>query len=663
MNDPHSRRGREAQQINSSASPVVIYPATNVVDYTDEDADPDPTRSSPVYTFSKLHGRRAVIVALLANVVIGSIKLFAGLIGRHSSMMSEAIHSYADAINSGFLLIGLQKGSRAADKTHPFGYGLETTLWAMLASLFMLLLGGWSISLGIDRLMHPEAHEIFAVSALVLLMSIVLEIGAVYMAASAVLAEQGLEDDRPWRTILRALKQVRYVVSPTTRFVFYEDSLAFLGALLALIAITMSKFGPHVGLIPKEYSHFPDAFASVVIGLMIVGLGVYLFLHNSRGLTGSSAGPVVERHIREYVHNIHGITAVLDLKTADYGMSGVVVHLRVEVDPDIAVKDVDDLTEHVRDRVHTKFKTVKEVLIEVVAHESDQEWRNQFARVVHLGVRNEVIKPTEEQMLVNVYEFTQRRVSDIMVPRTDVDCIEVTANLQEALGKLKETGFSRLPVYRNDLDDIVGIITLKTVMGALSEYPANQSIEALVKKVGVYPENKPISDLLEEFKRRKTKLALVVDEHGGFAGIATLEDLIEEIVGEIYDPDDEEEDWIEQPNADELVVSGRFEVEKLNQHFGFNIPATDFKTLGGVVFGLLGQEPRVEDAVEFEDLTLTVLAMDGHRVNAVRIKSPEAIVDKLPDDPLISAPLPEDIRDGEVVDVEIVGTENRDALH
>ncbi|MCA9788892.1 MAG: hypothetical protein KC462_03925, partial [Cyanobacteria bacterium HKST-UBA05] len=95
MNDPHSRRGREAQQINSSASPVVIYPATSVVDYTDEDADPDPTRSSPVYTFSKLHGRRAVIVALLANVVIGSIKLFAGLIGRHSSMMSEAIHSYA----------------------------------------------------------------------------------------------------------------------------------------------------------------------------------------------------------------------------------------------------------------------------------------------------------------------------------------------------------------------------------------------------------------------------------------------------------------------------------------------------------------------------------------------------------------------------------------
>jgi CBS domain containing-hemolysin-like protein len=313
--------------------------------------------------------------------------------------------------------------------------------------------------------------------------------------------------------------------------------------------------------------------------------------------------------------------------------------------------------------VQIKFKTVKEVLIEVVAHESDQEWRNQFARVVHLGVRNNVLKSTEEQMLVNVYDFTQRRVSDIMVPRTDVDCIEVTASLQEALDKLLEVGFSRLPVFKNDLDDIVGIITLKIVVGAMHDHKPTDGIEGLVRKVDVYPENKPISDLLEEFKRKKTKLGLVVDEHGGFAGIATLEDLIEEIVGEIYDPDDEEEHWIEQPLDDELVVSGRFEVDELNEHYAFNLPDNDFKTIGGIVFGLLGQEPKVEDEVQFEDLTLTVLAMEGHRVNAVRIKSPEPIVDKVPNEPLIASQNPSQILDGEVLDVEIVSSDARDSLH
>lgn len=612
-----------------SPSPVVMKSPIPISIGLGDGLEPDdPNQLSLVHSFSKLHGRKAVLMALSANLIVGSIKLFAGVVGRQSAMISEAIHSFADSINSAFLLIGLQKGSRAPDKSHPFGYGLETTLWAMLASLFMLLLGAWSIYLGTTRLVTPVEYELFAVSALVLIMSVILEIGAVYMAATAVLAEQGIEETVPWKTILKAFVHIRHVVSPTTRFVFYEDTLALTGAVVALIAITLSEFGYHFGLIPEIYKHFPDAIASIIIGVMIVGLGVYLFMHNSRGLTGSSAGVQVEKQIRQYVISLHGIADVLDLKTADYGMSGVVVHLRLEVDPHIAVKDVDDLTDYVRERLQSKFKTIKEVIIEVVAHEWDQEWRKQFQKLVDYGVKTEVLKPSEEQMLVNVYEFTQRRVYDIMIPRTDVDCLEVEATLDDLLNMILETGHTRIPIYKEDLDDVIGIIDLKTAMEANRQADTPLDLGPLVKKVDVYPENKPISDLLEEFKRKKTKMAIVVDEHGGFAGIVTLEDLLEEIVGEIFDPDDVEEEWLEHPVPNELVVSGRYDVETLNERFGFNIPDEDFKTLGGFVFGQLGQEPKVDDQIAFEDLTLTVLAMEGHRINAVRVARPEPLEDR-----------------------------------
>ncbi len=586
------------------------------------------------------HSKRAVLVALAANLSIGGVKLIAGILGRQSAMLSEAMHSMADSLNSGFLLIGLYKGSRAPDKTHPFGYGLETTLWAMLASLLMLILASMSMYIGINRFIHPQPLEGYWLSAVVLLVSIVLEIGAVNVAATAVLNEKELTESSWWRRVVTAGKHVRTIISPTTRFVYYEDTIALLGAIVALVAITISQVGTVIGILPQAYAHVPDASASILIGLMLLSLAIYLFLHNSKGLTGSSASPQVEQKIRDFVLSLSGVSQVHDLKTIDYGMSGVVVHMRVEVDPDILVKDVDDLTDRIRDRVQARVSNVKEVIIEVLADETNVEWSDQFYRLIEQGRERNVLKQREERILKNVYEFTHAVVSDIMIPRTDVDCIEVSESLNDLVDIIVKTGHTRIPVYQEDIDNMIGAIHAKDVFEYLRRGEMDVPLQGLVREFDIYPENKPVSDLLEEFKRKKIQIAMVADEHGGFAGLVTLEDLLEEIVGEIWDEYDEDQDVLDQPEPNRIVMSGRINIDELNERFKLGIPDEEFNTIGGFVFGLLGREPKEGDQVPFEDLMFTVLEMDGHRINKMQLEGPMPFVSTMQDeDTYVDSPM------------------------
>jgi cation diffusion facilitator family transporter len=594
---------------------------------TNAPAPPSEGHGTGGFSISKtLHGSRAVWVALFANIAIATIKLFAGMVGRQSAMMSEAMHSYADAINSAFLLIGLQKGSRAADKTHPFGYGLETTLWAMLASVLMLVLAGWSIQVGVSRFFQPETLHNYGIAAFILTVSLFLELGAVNVAASAVLDEKDMWHPSWFKRIQLASEAVRSIASPTTRFVFYEDSLAFIGTIVALTAITLSEFGAQWGLLPQAYAHIPDATASVIIGLMLLGLAIYLFAHNSKGLTGTAASPQTEQRIRELVLSLTSVSQIHDLRTIDYGLSGIVVQMRVEVHPDIQVKDLDDLTERIRDRIQARIQNIKEVVIEVLADETYQTWEGQFFSLVAEGRNKHVLKPREETLLQNLYYFTQSVVSDVMVPRTDVECIEVTESLDALLNLVSETGHTRIPVYEDEPDQMLGAIHAKDVFTHVREGKRDIPLASLVRELDIYPENKPLSDLLEDFKRKKTQIAMVVDEHGGFAGIVTIEDLIEEIVGEILDEYDEDLPEVEQPEPTRLVLSGRTSIDELNEKYHLDIPDEEFNTVGGFVFGLLGREPQVEDTTPFEEMTFRVLSMDGHRIDRIEITADQPFV-------------------------------------
>jgi CBS domain containing-hemolysin-like protein len=338
----------------------------------------------------------------------------------------------------------------------------------------------------------------------------------------------------------------------------------------------------------------------------------------------------VEQRIREFVLSLSSVSQVHDLKTIDYGMSGVVVHMRLEVDPDTPVKDVDDLTERIRDRIQARVGNIKEVIIEVLADETNIEWSDQFYRLIEQGRSRGVLKEREERILRNIYDFTQVVAGDIMLPRTDVDCIDMTESLNALAHMIVTTGHTRIPVYRDDVDNMQGVIHAKDVFGCIHNNPNHTAIplETLVRPFDIYPENKPVSDLLEEFKRKKIQIAMVADEHGGFAGIITLEDLLEEIVGEIWDEydTDDETHLLTQPEPNRLVMTGRMDIDELNKAYHLAIPDEEFNTVGGFVFGLLGREPKEGDTVMFEDMTFMVLAMEGHRVHTIQLDSPTPFV-------------------------------------
>lgn len=580
------------------------------------------------YTYQ--HAAKSIWVAMVVNFVIAAIKFIAWLFTHSSAMLSEALHSLGDGINSIALLIGIQLSSRPPDRTHPYGYGLEASVWAIPACAFLLIFSGLSVYEGWERLQTPEAIQPlvgglvdpFIVAAIILVISIGLEIVAVSRACDAVLEELGLEVSGFTQKYWQSLRHIKQVIGPTTRFVFYEDSIALLGAVIALIAISMSRFAVDWGYIPKEIAQWPDAIASMLIGLMMVTMSGYLFFHNRSILTGTAATPRIEKKIMELVLGIHGVSEVHDLKTIDRGPAGLTINMKVEVEPETMVKDVDDLTDRIKDKLHSRMPNISTIAIEVLADESDIEWGEKFNTLIDQGRNEGILKPREESILRNFHDFLEATAEDVMIPRTDVVAVEINTALSEVADSIIEHGHSRLPVYEDSMDQIRGIVYARDVFNRIRQNQMDAPLGDLLQPVDIFPENKPVSDLLEDFKRRKIQIAIVADEHGGFAGIVTVEDLLEEIVGDIWDTHDEEDLEFELTGPSTLVISGKYDIEELNEKLDLQIPTDEFLTVGGYVFGTLGREPQVGDTVSFEDMTITVLEMDGHRVDKIQLDSP-----------------------------------------
>lgn len=588
--------------------------------------------------FTYQHATTSIIVAMVVNFLIATIKLLAWGLTHSSAMLSEALHSFGDGVNSVALFIGIRLSSRSPDKTHPFGYGLEASVWAILACAFLLVSAVYSIYEGVRRFYDQEQLFYqgdgfltpFHLAVGILIISLILECYAVLRASHAVLEEVGVEAQGWFGTIGAAFRHIKQVVGPTTRFVFYEDCIAFLGAIVALLAIVLSHTAVDLGFLDPAYAHWPDNIASIIIGLMLMGMSIYLFIHNRTLLTGTSAAAKIEQRINELVIGIHGVSEVHDLKTVDRGPAGLTIHMKVEVEPETMVKDVDDLTERIKEKLQSRISNVSSVFIEVLADESDIEWGEKFNTLIQEGFEEGVLKPREVAILQNFPDFIEATAEDVMVPRTDVEALEINESLTEAANLIVETGHSRFPVYEESMDEIRGVVFARDIFQKLRDNQLQAPLSELVHPVDIFPENKPASDLLEEFRQRKIQLAVVADEHGGFAGIVTLENLLEEIVGDLWDEHDTEEVRFELISPSELIVSGKFNIEELNEKINTGIPTDEFLTVGGYVFGTLGREPKPEDTVQVEDLTMTVLEMDGHRVELIKIESPVPF--ELPDE-------------------------------
>ncbi len=222
----------------------------------------------------------------------------------------------------------------------------------------------------------------------------------------------------------------------------------------------------------------------------------------------------------------------------------------------------------------------------------------------------------ESELLSNVFELRNLRVKDSMVPRTDVEGIEEGATLDEARARFVETGFSRLPVYRENVDHIVGVV----VAHDLFQQP--KQITDIIRAVAFVPEAKRAKDLLYEFLETGNALAIVIDEYGGTAGLITVEDLLEELFGDIRDEFDAAEETVRRTGDHTFLVSGRAEVEALNADYDLHLPEGDYETVAGLVLDRLSSIPKERDEFDLDGYRVTILTASANRIETVRITRP-----------------------------------------
>ena len=236
-----------------------------------------------------------------------------------------------------------------------------------------------------------------------------------------------------------------------------------------------------------------------------------------------------------------------------------------------------------------------------------------------VAAEEDVIEREERQLIHHILEFGDTIVREVMVPRPDMVAVEARATVDDSLEVALAAGYSRIPVYEQGIDDILGLIYTKDLMRAVRDGKADEAVRNLVRSANFVPETKRVAELLPEMQKQKAHMAIVVDEHGGVAGLVTLEDLIEELVGEIVDEYDVEEPPIERLSESELRVDARLPIDELRELLDVDFPDGDFDTVGGLLLHLLGHVPTEGETVDFDGYQLTAENVQGRRIGRVRI--------------------------------------------
>jgi putative hemolysin len=241
--------------------------------------------------------------------------------------------------------------------------------------------------------------------------------------------------------------------------------------------------------------------------------------------------------------------------------------------------------------------------------------------MINLGEERGSLKEEEKELLHKVFEFGDTVASEAMRPRTEIISVPSDVTLQKVFDLVSEFGYSRYPVIEDTVDTIIGILYIKDILVAMAagEAKREDGIQRFIRPAYFIPENKRVSELLSEMQRERFQLAVVIDEYGGTAGIVTLEDLLEEIVGSIHDELESEEKEVQIVDEKNFVVSGTSALDEVNELIGTNLQSIDFNTLGGFVFGLFGRMPKVGEQLKYRNLKLEVLEVEGRKISKMRI--------------------------------------------
>ena len=247
--------------------------------------------------------------------------------------------------------------------------------------------------------------------------------------------------------------------------------------------------------------------------------------------------------------------------------------------------------------------------------------------MLHLGQQQGVVEYGEQEMIHGILEMTDKTVREVMVPRIDVIAIDVSGTLSELIDLVVEHGHSRIPVYEDSMDNIVGVVYAKDLLRETARNGDRRPIRSLMREPYFTPEVKHVGELLKEMQERKVHMAVVVEEHGGTAGIVTFEDLIEEIVGPIRDEYDvAEEEEVQFLNDCEVLLNARFPVDDIKHLLHLDVGETESDSIGGLVYERLGEIPAVGATIQLGDATLTVEQVRRQSIQLVRITSPVAFM-------------------------------------
>jgi len=268
------------------------------------------------------------------------------------------------------------------------------------------------------------------------------------------------------------------------------------------------------------------------------------------------------------------------------------------------------------ERISPKFGIGKEVAEPAVTEEEIKEW-------IDVGKEDGTIEQGEQDMLYSVLEFADTTAREIMTPRVDVILMEDTVTFEEAIRIFNESGFSRIPVYHDQIDNITGILNVKDVFSAMVSHRKDSTIKEVMYDPMFVPETKKIDDLLKELQVKRVQIAIVLDEYSSFVGIVTVEDILEEIVGDIMDEYDKEEPEVQNISEGVFVIDAQMWVEDVNERLEINLPVDEsYETIGGLIIDRLGHIPlHPGEKVEVNEgkITLVVLQMHGRRIVKVKI--------------------------------------------
>ncbi|GAM08133.1 hypothetical protein OR1_00404 [Geobacter sp. OR-1] len=244
----------------------------------------------------------------------------------------------------------------------------------------------------------------------------------------------------------------------------------------------------------------------------------------------------------------------------------------------------------------------------------------EIQELMDAGEEEGIINEEENAMIRSIFALGDTVVREVMVPRTDMACIPIDAPVREALDTIIACGHSRIPVYDGTMDNIVGLLYAKDLLKLWGKEDNDIHIRSIMRSAMFIPESKNLEEMLQEFRKKRIHLAIVVDEYGGTSGLLTIEDLLEEIVGDIQDEYDTEEERLVEDEDGSVLADARLPIEELEEHFGIRIEREKFDTVGGLAFHLTGRIPESGEVVSVDNLRITVLEADERRVIKVRVE-------------------------------------------